>query len=116
MSEPWRALAAAIANQAVNDIEAASKLQDRVLAAAKRRAKGRYLPSDERLLQRWAGFEPISAVAFFQSPLWYWITDVLGIDDELPPRMIHKIQQLEHAIIQIETLRGMRVYSKEVTQ
>ena len=71
MPKCWRVLMASIANQAVNDIEAASKLRDRVLAAAKRRAKGRYLPSDERLLQRWAEFEPISAVAFFQSPMWY---------------------------------------------
>jgi len=99
--DPYAGLAAAIAAQAVRDLEAATRTDfGRVKAAYRRAAARRSRPNDESIIERWTSLQVRTAIDFFRSDLWYMIANALDLPVD-PPAHVRKMMA--------ETERRLRI-------
>ena len=103
---PHAGLAAAIAAQAVRDLEAATRMHFGRLAAAHRRAAARCSrPNDAYTIERWSRLQVRTAIDFFRSDLWYMIADALDLPTEPPAHVREMMAEAERRLVELEKIR-----------
>ena len=112
---PHAGLAAAIAAQAVRDLEAATRMHFGRLAAAHRRAAARCSrPNDAYTIERWSRLQVRTAIDFFRSDLWYMIADALDLPTEPPAHVRELIAETERRLAILDEIRNAKTRKEAV--
>lgn len=104
--DPYAALAAAIAAQAVRDLEAATRWHFGRIEAAHRRAAARCSrPNDAYTIDRWSSLQVRTAIDFFSSELWYTIAAALELPTEPPAHVREMMAEAERRLRILDEIR-----------
>lgn len=111
----YAALAAAIAAQAVRDLEAATRWPfDRIESAYRRAAARRSRPNDANTIDRWTRLHIHTAIDFFRSDLWYMIADALDLPTDPPAHVQELISEAERRLATLGEIRNAKTRKEAV--
>ena len=106
VGDPYAALAAAIAAQAVRDLETATRIEfGRIESAYRRAAARRSRPNDANIIERWSRLQVRTAIDFFRSDLWYMIADALDLPTEPPAHVREMMAEAERRLRILDEIR-----------
>jgi len=115
--DPYAALAAAIAAQAVRDLEAATRTDfGRIKAAYRRAAARRSRPNDDSIIDRWTSLQVRTAIDFFSSDLWYMIANALDLPTEPPAHVREMIAEAERRLAILDEIRKEKTRKEAVSR
>ena len=104
--DPYAALAAAIAAQAVQDLEAATRTDfGRIKAVYRRAAARRSRPNDDSIIERWTSLQVRTAIDFFRSDLWYMIANALDLPTEPPAHVREMMAEADRRLRILDEIR-----------
>ena len=113
--DPYAALAAAIAAQAVRDLETATRIEfGRIESAYRRAAARRSRPNDANIIERWSRLQVRTAIDFFSSDLWYMIADALDLPKDPPAHVQELIAEAERRLAILDEIRNAKTRKEAV--